>query len=292
MTRRENLHSLYVLLFLNIAFFFIQTQAPERYMNFFSFQRDALLRGEVWRLFTYQFIQGGALSLFFNLLILYIMGSVVEEEWGTGRFLTFYALSVLGSAAVAFVFNFPLIGAFFLSYSLLFAYAHMLPEQTFYIFFVLPVKVKWLAWLALGILIYGLLTRAPSSLGAAGGAILSMSYYFFRIRQQPVRRIRVQTPRESGVVPVAGGATDKLADENLASFQTTRRLAETGSSEERQERIAALSKKIVPGVNICPPADFKPQAEDRYCVRCEGFNECSARWLRLQEDQQAKTANG
>ncbi len=127
MTRRENLHSLYVLLFLNIAFFLIQTQSPEKYGTFFSFQRDALMRGEVWRLFTYQFIQSSALSLFFSLLILYIMGSVVEQEWGTGHFLVFYVLSTVGSAAVAFLLGFPLIGSFFLSYSLLFAYAHMVP---------------------------------------------------------------------------------------------------------------------------------------------------------------------
>jgi len=34
-------------------------------------------------------------------------------------------------------------------------------------------------------------------------------------------------------------------------------------------------------VNICPPVDYKPEDSDRYCVRCEGFAECTARHLRL-----------
>ena len=285
MTRRQNLHSLYVLLFLNIAFFLIQTQSPERYSNFFSFQRELFLQGEVWRLFTYQFIQSGALSLFFNLLILYIMGSLVEEEWGTGHFLAFYVLSTVGSAAVASVLGFPLIGSFFLSYSLLFAYAHMVPEQTFYIFFILPVKVKWLAWLALGFLVIGLLMRMPSSLGAAGGALLSMAYYFLVVRRQPLRSIRVLTPRQMQAVAPPAPANDRLANDNLSSFAETKMAAMTATAAERQARIDSLRSMIVPGVNICPPADFKPEAEDRYCVRCEGFNECSARWLGLQAEK-------
>jgi len=75
---------------------------------------------------------------------------------------------------------------------------------------------------------------------------------------------------------------EKLADANLAGFQETKSVA-AGTTAERQGRIDVLTKAIVPGVNICPPADFKPEAEDRYCIRCEGFNECSARWLSLRD---------
>ena len=42
-----------------------------------------------------------------------------------------------------------------------------------------------------------------------------------------------------------------------------------------------LRTEIVRGVNICPPVDYKPEHSDRYCVRCEGFAECTARNMRL-----------
>jgi hypothetical protein len=45
--------------------------------------------------------------------------------------------------------------------------------------------------------------------------------------------------------------------------------------------------EIVPDVNICPPADYKPGNADGYCIRCEGFAECSARYLRLNRNPAA-----
>ena len=159
--RRENLNSIYVLLFLEIAFFVIQLQDPERYGSFFAFERSRVLRGEIWRLFTFQFVHSGLLSLFFGLLILYVMGTVVEEACGTFDFIAFLLLSMAGGVAIGFLFDVPLLASSFSSFSLLFIFATMVPEQVFYIFFVLPVKVKWLAWIALAYLGFGLLSRDP-----------------------------------------------------------------------------------------------------------------------------------
>ena len=52
----------------------------------------------------------------------------------------------------------------------------------------------------------------------------------------------------------------------------------TGAPKKRDER---GEREIVRGVNICPPADYKPENSDGYCIRCEGFAECSARYLKL-----------
>src|SRR5512141_1414000 len=148
--RSENLNSIYILLFLNIAFFFLQIQDFGRYAQLFAFERNYFLRGEYWRVLTYQFVQGGdtiagqALSLFFTLLILYYMGSAVEEENGTRDFLLYVLLSLFGSAAVAFFLGIPLLGSFFVSFSLLFIFGTMFPEQTIFLI-IFPVKVKWLA---------------------------------------------------------------------------------------------------------------------------------------------------
>ena len=38
---------------------------------------------------------------------------------------------------------------------------------------------------------------------------------------------------------------------------------------------------VIAGVNICEPVDYKPEHSDRYCIRCEGFAECTARHLRI-----------
>lgn len=284
---RENLHLIYIFLFLEAAFFLLQVQDGERYLEMFAFVPGRFFSGEIWRVITYQFMHGSALSLFFAMLILYIMGNALEEEWGSAGFVAFWALSVLGSAAVAVALAAPLIGSFFLSYSLLFAYAATYPEMTFYIFFVLPVKVKWLAWIALAILLIGIFTGSPTSIAAAGGAMLSMTWFWIlhgRARYRAAPRPRAaRAPAER---PPIEGTDAGTADRNLALFdevERTLRSDEIGARESLRRRIEST---IVAGVNVCPPPDYKPLNPDRYCVRCEGFAECTARFMRLAEAEQ------
>ncbi len=277
---RENLHSLYILLFLNIAFYIFQTQDLEKYVALFSLDRAALFEGQIWRLFTYQFIQSGAIALFFDLLILYIMGAVLEELWGTWDFLAFYLFSLLGSASVGVAMNFPLMGAYFLTYSLLFAYAHTFPEQTFLIFFVIPVKVKWIAWFAAALLAIGIVTQSSASIAALGGVVLSFAWYWFR--HGPARLLPRRVPAAFRPVPMSEGNAS-LGETNLARFAELRRTLAEGTLQDGQKLAESISRDIKPGVNICPPADYKPEHEDRYCVRCEGFAECSVRYLKLNE---------
>ncbi|MGN6184867.1 MAG: hypothetical protein ACTHQM_14575, partial [Thermoanaerobaculia bacterium] len=77
-SRGENLRSVFILLFLNVAFFLLEHQDREKFARMFSFNWDAVRAGEVWRVITYQFTQAGngfleALSLFITLLLLYMM---------------------------------------------------------------------------------------------------------------------------------------------------------------------------------------------------------------------------
>lgn len=94
--RGENLHTIYVFLFLNVALFFLEYQDEKRFATLFSFDKDSFLSGQFWRILTYQFTQAGQgsflfpkpLALFFALLILYLMGSAIEETFGTVHFST------------------------------------------------------------------------------------------------------------------------------------------------------------------------------------------------------------
>jgi membrane associated rhomboid family serine protease len=294
-SRGENLRSVYVLLFLNIAFFFFQVQDPNRYAAFFSFNQHAVAAGQWWRLFTYQFVQGGQglfffpppLALFFTLILLHLFGSAIEEELGTFHFLVIYALSLFGSAALASVLHIALLGTFFLSYTLMFVAATLFPDQTLYIFMVIPLRVRWVA---IGIavwLVYSVFAEGTQALPALGGAVLSYGY-FLMLRAVPA-------PRPRGYVPVAKESdSDRQAERlvqigtrNLARVAAVKHALVTANDTEIDRLIELSSTEVVRGVNICPPADYKPEAADGYCVRCEGFAECTARHLRLNRPQKA-----
>src|SRR5438309_730184 len=51
----------------------------------------------LWQLFTYLFLHGGIGHLLFNMLSLWMFGSMLEQDWGTRRFLKYYFLCGVGA---------------------------------------------------------------------------------------------------------------------------------------------------------------------------------------------------
>jgi membrane associated rhomboid family serine protease len=287
-SRGENLRSTYILLFLNVTFFMLQYQDGPKFARLFGFDRNAVAAGEIWRLFTYQFAQAGhvglfaippVLTLFLNLVLLSLMGFAVEEQWGTANFLRFYLMSTLTTALVAAWFNTPLMGSFFINFTLLFVYAALNRDQTFYLSTILPIRVTFLAWVALAALLTGVFFGSKANLAALAGAVIGFGYYV----SQRVRVLAVAA-RDFGPVPPKLESEDAAviaATRNITRVAAVKRALATGSDSDINRLIDLAEREIVSGVNICEPVDFKPEHSDRYCIRCEGFAECTARHLRL-----------
>lgn len=279
-TRGENLKSVHVLLFLNVAFFFLEYQDAEKYARLFSFNRASVMAGEIWRLFSYQFTQGGQgwfsfptpVVLFFTLLLLYLMGTALEEEWGTRHFVSLFAISTIASAAAAAYLGIPLIGSYFVNFTLLFVFASAFPGQTFYMFGVVPVRIRWIAAVAALVLIAGVFAGGAANAAALAGAVAGYIYFL----AQRVRRLET-TPQPP--VRTERQIREVTATRNGARFVAIRRALAAGNAGELDRLAAHCHREITPGVNICPPVDYKPENSDGYCIRCEGFPECAARFL-------------
>jgi len=283
-SRGENLRSVYILLFLNIAFFLLQHQDGEKFSRLFTFDGHAVAGGELWRLFTYQFVQAGqvgllpippVVTLFLNLVLLTLMGLAVEEEWGTFHFINFYLLSTLGTAVVAGWLHTPLLGSFFINFTLLFVYASIYRDQTFYLFVALPIRVTFLAWLAFAALLLGAIFGSRGNLAALLGAVCGYAYFLWQ-------RSRPATEAPRGFAPPPDEDTSiMIATRNLTRVSAVKKALSTGADADIDRLIGISEREVVRGVNICSPVDYKPENSDRYCVRCEGFAECTARHLRL-----------
>lgn len=279
--RNQSIRSVFILLFLNVAFFLLEHQDPEKYASLFRFDWNAVLHGEVWRLVTWQFTQAGeglleALALFVTLLLLYMMGTAVEEEWGTRHFATLFAISTLTSAGTAAWLGIPLLGTYFVYYTLLYVYAAAFPLQTLYLFGVIPVRFRLIALVSFVALLYGVFAGGAANIAALAGAAVGFVYSL-------MLRIRIVIVRAQQVPPAAAAPRiDTTALHNAARFAAMKHAIASGSPVEAERLIAQFDRDTVPNVNVCPPADFKPDATDGYCVRCEGFAECSARLLRAR----------
>jgi membrane associated rhomboid family serine protease len=280
-SRRENLRSVFILLFLNVAFFLLEHQDPQKYASLFRFDWSAVTHGEVWRVVTWQFTQAGdgwleALALFVTLLLLYMMGIAIEEEWGTRHFVSLFAISTLTSAGVAAWLGIPLLGTYFVYYTLLFVYAAAFPQHTLYLFGVVPVRFRLIALVSFAALLYGVFAGGAANIAALAGA-LSGFLYFLMLRVRIVIVTAQQAPPVAAVPRI-----DTTALHNAARFAAMKHALASGSTAEAERLIAQCERDKVPNVNICPPADFKPEGTDGYCIRCEGFAECSARHLRAR----------
>ncbi len=131
----------------------------------FDVERIALLpqavrEGEVWRLVTYLFVppvsvitMTGAIFLAFSLYMFYLMGSALEHFWGEFHFNAFIFIGWALTTGVAFLVPGSYATNAFIAGSVFLAFAWLNPDFELLIFFILPVKIKWLAllqWLFYG----------------------------------------------------------------------------------------------------------------------------------------------
>jgi hypothetical protein len=106
---------------------------------------DTLFAGQWWRLFT-MLVTPPATHPLFLILFLYFMvlvGNTLEAHWGTFRYNIYILIGYLATLLVALIPG-ASVSNFYLMESIFLAFAWLYPEMEIFIFFVLPVKMKWL----------------------------------------------------------------------------------------------------------------------------------------------------
>ncbi len=115
-------------------------------LSLFTLTRSGLLHLQVWRLITFVFLpsSGSSGPLFFLLYLYceYWIGMALERAWGNFRFTVYVAACIVGAwLACLLTGSANNMGIY---YSLFFAFACLYPDQQLLLFFVIPIKVKWI----------------------------------------------------------------------------------------------------------------------------------------------------
>jgi hypothetical protein len=108
-----------------------------------------VLEGEVWRLVTFLCeppVTNLVFAMFFWYLF-YLTGAALENAWGSFRYNVYLLVGWLATAAVSFLQPVQPASIRFLQGSVFLAFAELYPNFQLLLFFILPVKVKWLALL-------------------------------------------------------------------------------------------------------------------------------------------------
>ena len=133
------------------------------------FDRALILRGQIWRLVTFIFLPPSSSVLFilFSLYFYYMLGTMLENRWGSRKFNLYYLIGVLGNIAAGFLTGYAT--NTYLNMTLFLAIAVLYGEMQINLFMVLPVKMKHIALVDAALLIYQFL---------AGGWVVKVSLLF------------------------------------------------------------------------------------------------------------------
>jgi membrane associated rhomboid family serine protease len=123
---------------------------------FLVFQPALLLR-HFWSPLTYTFVNPEPFNLIFSLLGLWLLGSALEQTWGTRRFVLFYfvagALAALATFLVGLLARsvalYPYMGNIAPIAAMCAAFAVQLPDATIFLY-VVPIRAKWLLPISAG----------------------------------------------------------------------------------------------------------------------------------------------
>lgn len=157
--------------------------------SWLMFDRDAVMAGQVWRIFTFIFLppESSPIFIIFALYLYWLMGSALEREWGAFYFNLFYLVGIIGALISGFITGYATNN--YLNMSLFLAFALFYPNFQLYLFFFIPVKIKWLAWLDFGALLLLFFLLDFSNKLAIIFSLINVILFFWRDMLTECRRI-------------------------------------------------------------------------------------------------------
>lgn len=214
---------------------------------------ELVMKGQVWRLVTYIFMPPGTSIVWiaFVLYFYYMIGSSLENVWGSFRLNVYYFVGMLGTAAAVFLTG-GIGTSVYLNLSLFLAYAHLFPNDEILLFFILPVKVKYLGWLNWAFLIYSAVTS-----GSIGGAVVVLmpivNFFLFFF-------------------------------EDFINYSKYNRKYHKNKVKFRAQVIDINSARSIHKCIICGRTEKDdPKLEFRYCTDCDGYKEYCMEHLKTHE---------
>ncbi|MBP7604860.1 MAG: rhomboid family intramembrane serine protease [Spirochaetes bacterium] len=202
------------LLIINAGVFLFQQfasmLAPGMIEHLFGLNHQGLVYElRFWQIATYMFLHGGWLHILFNLLGLWMFAGDLEALWGSRLFLRYYLFCGIGAGVFIAAMNYFVVlrygpnpfapyapttlGASGAIYGILLAYGLTWPNREVLLYFLIPVKMKYLVLFFGVVEFFGTLTSVKgaggniSHIGHLGGLVSGLVFIFIRSRSGATR---------------------------------------------------------------------------------------------------------
>ena len=168
-------------------------------VGYLTLEPALILRGQVWRLISWVLIPptDNLISLVFLVLLYYSLGTALERTWGSFRYnvyifsgLLFTVLAVFGLYAF-YYFRYGvevplsavgLIGTNYITMSIFLAFAVIYPDMEVMLYFILPIKMKWMALVYVVLAGYDFINGGIGIRVAIGASLLNFVIFFLSTR--------------------------------------------------------------------------------------------------------------
>lgn len=236
----------------NVALYLLELFGNGTIAGFLALNPYAILHGQFWRMITFALLpdSSGIWLIFFCLFYNWI-GTILEQAWGSTKFTVYYISGVLLTAVGAILaylidgYNYAIYGATYVNTAMFIAFAAMNPNAMVRVYFIIPVKIKWLAWLEGGLYLVQVISNALAGLwGIALMPVIAM-----------LNLLIFLSP----------------AAQQAASRATARRHAK--SYQHRTKAQTAPPKGYYHRCSVCGKTDTDyPDLQFRYCSKCSGYH--------------------
>lgn len=258
---------LVILYIIGYVLYFVQPSV----FSLLTLDVTALLNGQFWRILSWLLVPPDAGSNYFFVAIMlyfyYSIGRMLENVWGDYKYNVYIFLGILLTilSAFAWVVYLRVMGAsgivlaqltksgaaffstYYINMSIFLAFALTFPESQVYLFFVLPIKVKYLGWIDVGFLLLSLFTGNSAERFVIAAALINVLLLFLRSRNWMAYSPGQVRRRQQFKRAVAEGRRRHMNAPHQGSSGTLHRCAICGRTEKDGEEL-----------------------EFRYCSRCEG----------------------
>ena len=231
----------------NVVFWLLGAVNPVL-LSYLRFDPYLVLHGQIWRIVTFAlYPPSTGMLAFVAFYFYYWIGSTLEQYWGTPKFNVYFFSGILLTLLYGFLIYFITgirmqLNAEYVYLSMFFSFAAMFPDMQVLLFFVIPVKMKWLALVDAAFFLMGVL---GSSFPVNLLPIVAVLTFFVFCGGELLRSL----PRR----PAAGTVNFRRASAKL----------------RREQRDNLYTHRCA----VCGRTDTDyPQLEFRYCSRCAGYH--------------------
>lgn len=170
-------------------------------LNIFTLDPYEICHGQVWRILTWIIVPPSKFDLFTVIMLYfyYQLGTTLERTWGAFRYNIYifsgmiftilgafllYAISTLNGGdpqTMGYIVSTGF-STYYINLSIFLAFASVYPNMQVLLFFVIPVKIKWMAYLDIALLGYQFIFSGAADRIAIVMSLLNFIVFFFTTR--------------------------------------------------------------------------------------------------------------